>query len=220
MISHNRDPVVVSVTGGASARPTALQAERRGDVARSRAHEGGRAGAASVRAIEQRGARRAGPAGQRHGSISIQRDQQGRCQGPCLGAGPFPCRAHQRGFAELYALRALDMPALDVGGPDLLDRYEARMTAEDPFLQTADDMSFFVHGDGAFLKLDQDGRITVTDFMREHTGIVERGGVRWPRRVLPDLGAGASQGACGRGPSAAPAAAPSRVAAGSHGESG
>jgi MraZ protein len=77
-----------------------------------------------------------------------------------------------RGFAELYALRALDMPALDVGGPDLLDRYEARMTAEDPFLQTADDMSFFVHGDGAFLKLDQDGRITVTDFMREHTGIV------------------------------------------------
>ena len=76
-----------------------------------------------------------------------------------------------RGFAELYALRALDVPALDVGGPDLLDRYEARMTAEDPFLQTADDMSFFVHGDGAFLKLDQDGRITVTDFMREHTGI-------------------------------------------------
>ena len=42
---------------------------------------------------------------------------------------------------------------------------------EDPFLQTADDMSFFIHGDGAFLKLDQDGRITVNDFIREHTGI-------------------------------------------------
>jgi MraZ protein len=27
------------------------------------------------------------------------------------------------------------------------------------------------HGDGAFLKLDQDGRITMTDFIREHTGI-------------------------------------------------
>ena len=46
-----------------------------------------------------------------------------------------------------------------------------RIALEDPFLQTADDMSFFVHGDGAFLKLDQDGRITVTDFIREHTGI-------------------------------------------------
>ncbi|MET0169861.1 MAG: transcriptional regulator MraZ, partial [Aliihoeflea sp.] len=41
----------------------------------------------------------------------------------------------------------------------------------DPFLQTADDMSFFCHGDGAFLKLDQDGRITVSDFLRAHTGI-------------------------------------------------
>src|SRR5690606_7891211 len=62
-------------------------------------------------------------------------------------------------------------PALDVGGLDLLDRYEARIAMEDPFLQTADDMSFFIHGDSDFLKLDQDGRITVTDFIREQTGI-------------------------------------------------
>ena len=77
----------------------------------------------------------------------------------------------KRGYQELYALRALDRPALDVGGYDLLDRYEARIAMEDPFLQTADDMSYFVHGDSDFLKLDQDGRITVTDFIREHTGI-------------------------------------------------
>ncbi len=77
----------------------------------------------------------------------------------------------KRGYGELYALRALDIPALDVGGLDLLDRYEQRIALEDPFMQTADDMSFFCHGDGMFLKLDQDGRITITDFMREHTGI-------------------------------------------------
>ncbi|QPC88209.1 division/cell wall cluster transcriptional repressor MraZ [Mesorhizobium sp. NBSH29] len=77
----------------------------------------------------------------------------------------------KRGYSEFYALRALDIPALDVGGLDLLDRYEQRISQEDPFLQTADDMSFFIHGDGAFLKLDQDGRITVTDFLRDHTGI-------------------------------------------------
>jgi MraZ protein len=40
-------------------------------------------------------------------------------------------------------------------------------------MQTADDMSFFCHGDGAFLKLDQDGRLTVSDFIRDHTGITE-----------------------------------------------
>ncbi|EKF43403.1 division/cell wall cluster transcriptional repressor MraZ [Nitratireductor indicus] len=94
-------------------------------------------------------------------------DSKGRVSVPAH----FRSVVQKRGFTELYALRALDIPAMDVGGLDLLDRYEERIAQEDPFLQTADDMSFFVHGDGAFLKLDQDGRITVSDFIREHTGI-------------------------------------------------
>jgi MraZ protein len=94
-------------------------------------------------------------------------DAKGRVSVPAH----FRSVLQRRGFGELYALRALDVPALDVGGLDLLDRYEQRIALEDPFLQTADDMSFFCHGDGMFLKLDQDGRITVTDAMREHTGI-------------------------------------------------
>lgn len=94
-------------------------------------------------------------------------DAKGRVSVPAH----FRTVLQKRGFAELYALRALEMPAMDVGGLDLLDRYEQRIALEDPFLQTADDMSFFAHGDGAFLKLDQDGRITVTDFIRNHTGI-------------------------------------------------
>lgn len=77
----------------------------------------------------------------------------------------------KRGFQELYGLRALETPAIDCGGADLLELYEKRIALEDPFLQTADDMSFFVHGDGAFLKIDPEGRIAVTDFLREHTGI-------------------------------------------------
>ncbi|MFU0503078.1 division/cell wall cluster transcriptional repressor MraZ [Pseudaminobacter sp. NGMCC 1.201702] len=94
-------------------------------------------------------------------------DAKGRVSVPAHFRGVV----QKRGYSELYALRALDIPTLDVGGLDLLDRYEQRIALEDPFLQTADDMSFFCHGDGMFLKLDQDGRITVTDFMREHTGI-------------------------------------------------
>lgn len=94
-------------------------------------------------------------------------DAKGRVSVPAH----FRTVVQKRGYSDLYALRALDVSALDVGGPDLLDRYEERIALEDPFLQTADDMSFFCHGDGAFLKLDQDGRITVSDFLREHTGI-------------------------------------------------
>ncbi|MCT7375004.1 division/cell wall cluster transcriptional repressor MraZ [Chelativorans salis] len=104
-------------------------------------------------------------------SSAINRiDAKGRVSVPAH----FRSVVQRRGFTDLYALRALDVPAMDVGGPDLLDRYEERIAVEDPFLQTADDMSFFVHGDGSFLKLDQDGRITVTDFVREHTGITSQ----------------------------------------------
>ena len=79
----------------------------------------------------------------------------------------------KRGLGELYALQAIDMAAIDAGGMDLLERYEARLAQDDPFLRSSDDMSFFCHGDGAFLKIDGDGRITVTDFIREHTGIAD-----------------------------------------------
>lgn len=94
-------------------------------------------------------------------------DSKGRVSVPAH----FRSVVQKRGYTQLYALRTLDAPAMDVGGPDLLDKYEERIAQEDPFLQTADDMSFFVHGDGTFLKLDQEGRISVTDFVREHTGI-------------------------------------------------
>jgi MraZ protein len=94
-------------------------------------------------------------------------DAKGRVSVPAH----FRSIVQKRGYTDLYALRALDAPALNVGGPDLLDRFEERIAQEDPFLQTADDMSFFYYGDGAFLKLDQDGRITVNEFIREHTGI-------------------------------------------------
>lgn len=101
-------------------------------------------------------------------SSAINRiDAKGRVSVPAH----FRSVLQKRGYQELYALRTLDTPSMDVGGPDLLDRYEARIAAEDPFTGTADDISFFCHGDGTFLKLDQDGRILVTDFIREHTGI-------------------------------------------------
>ena len=93
-------------------------------------------------------------------------DAKGRVSVPAH----FRSVLQKRGYAELYALRCLDIPAMDGGGLDLLDRYEQRIAQEDPFLQTAHDMSFFCHGDGSFLKLDQDGRITLTAFTREQTG--------------------------------------------------
>jgi MraZ protein len=97
-------------------------------------------------------------------------DAKGRVSVPAR----FRAVLQTRGYQELYALRCLDIPALDVGGLDLLDRYEALLTKDDPFLQSSDDLGFFLYGDGDFLKLDPDGRILLSDFIREHSGITDK----------------------------------------------
>lgn len=94
-------------------------------------------------------------------------DAKGRVSVPAA----FRSALTKRGAEDVYALRALDEPAINLGGPDLLDRFEQRLSQEDPFLSTADDMSLYFYGDGTFLKLDQDGRLTIPDFIRKHTGI-------------------------------------------------
>jgi MraZ protein len=48
------------------------------------------------------------------------------------------------------------------------------LAQDDPFLQSSDDLGFFLYGDGDFLKLDADGRIQLNDFIREHAGITDR----------------------------------------------
>ncbi len=94
-------------------------------------------------------------------------DAKGRVSVPAH----FRTVLQKRGFSDLYALQSIDMPAVDVGGPDLLQRYEDKLATQDMLAASSDDLSIYCHGDGAFLKLDQDGRIMVTDFIREQTGI-------------------------------------------------
>ena len=74
-------------------------------------------------------------------------DAKGRVSVPAH----FRAVVSRRGYSELYAIRQLDVPALDVGGPDLLDAFEARIAQEDPLLQAADDLAYFYYGAGAFL---------------------------------------------------------------------
>ncbi len=101
------------------------------------------------------------------GHMTNRIDAKGRVSVPAQ----FRLIVQSAGHTELYALRSLHLPALDVGGPELLTRFDKKLESADPFAETADDMSFYLHADGGFLKLDADGRITVTDFLREHTGI-------------------------------------------------
>ena len=77
----------------------------------------------------------------------------------------------QRNVQELYCFQDFVFPAISIGGPDLLERFERQIAAEDPFSPDANEMSLLIHGGGVFMKLDAEGRLMVTDFIRGFTGI-------------------------------------------------
>ena len=79
-----------------------------------------------------------------------------------------------RGIRDLFAMRSLSLPVMEVGGPDLLERFERQMDTQDPFSEAYQDLALFAYGDGAYLKFDAEGRIVVTDFIRSHTGITDK----------------------------------------------
>ena len=72
---------------------------------------------------------------------------------------------------DLYCLQDFVFPAISIGGPDLLAHYEKQLDGLDPFSMEANKLSLLVHGGGVFMKLDGEGRLAVTDFIRGFTGI-------------------------------------------------
>jgi MraZ protein len=94
-------------------------------------------------------------------------DAKGRVSVPAA----FRAVLLQRDIQELYCLQDFVYPAINIGGPDLLERYERRMAAEDPFALEANEMSLLIHGGGVFMRTDAEGRLAVTDFIRDFTGI-------------------------------------------------
>jgi MraZ protein len=94
-------------------------------------------------------------------------DAKGRVSVPA----PFRAVLAQRNVQELYCLQDMVYPAISVGGPELLERYERQIASIDPFSPEANAMSLLVHGGGVFVRLDAEGRLMVTDFIRDFTGI-------------------------------------------------
>ncbi len=94
-------------------------------------------------------------------------DAKGRVSVPA----PFRTVLTRLDIQDLYAIQDFLYPAITIGGPDLLDRYEKTVAEADPFSPDANEMSLLIHGGGVFMKLDGEGRLMVTDFVRTYTGI-------------------------------------------------
>ncbi|MDI7863777.1 division/cell wall cluster transcriptional repressor MraZ [Rhizobiaceae bacterium n13] len=100
-------------------------------------------------------------------NVTSRIDAKGRVSVPAA----FRSALAQGGIQELYCIQDFVFPAISIGGPELLDRFERQIAAEDPFSLQANQMSLLIHGGGVFVKLDAEGRLMVSDFIRDFTGI-------------------------------------------------
>jgi MraZ protein len=78
-------------------------------------------------------------------------DAKGRVSVPA----PFRAVLASLGIEELYCFQDFHFPAINIGGPDLLMRFERQLENLDPFSLEANRISLVVHGGGVFMRLDR-----------------------------------------------------------------
>lgn len=75
---------------------------------------------------------------------------------------------------ELYVFQDFIFPAISIAGPEVLERFERHIDQGDPFSMDANRMSLLIHGGGVFMKLDGEGRLAITEFIRQFAGIKDQ----------------------------------------------
>lgn len=94
-------------------------------------------------------------------------DSKGRVSVPAI----FRSVMARQSIEELYGFQDFLYPAFCFGGPDILDRYERQIATLDPFSPRAQRLSLLIHGGGSFFRLDGEGRLMITDFIRSHANL-------------------------------------------------
>ena len=77
------------------------------------------------------------------------------------------------GFDGLYCYPAMDQPAVDAGGNALLSEIEALTTAYPPYSDERDAFELALYGTSETLKIDGEGRVILSDTLKDHAGITE-----------------------------------------------
>ncbi|WP_131115729.1 division/cell wall cluster transcriptional repressor MraZ [Lichenihabitans psoromatis] len=75
------------------------------------------------------------------------------------------------GFEGLYVHPSLDLPTLDCGGQALLNQIDAMIEPLSPFSADRDAIAMTLLGESDILKIDAEGRISLTEALKEHAGI-------------------------------------------------
>ena len=97
-------------------------------------------------------------------------DSKGRVSVPSL----FRAVLAELNIRDLYVFQDFVFPAISIAGPELLERFERHIDQGDPFSANSNKMSLLIHGGGVFMKLDGEGRLTLSDFIRDFTKITDQ----------------------------------------------
>lgn len=99
----------------------------------------------------------------------LRLDAKGRVSIPA----PFRAVLAQDGAADLFCCPALDRPAIDVGGKALLGEIEQLIAGFPPYSEEREQFSTALYGTSETLKMDPEGRVTLTEALKDHAGIME-----------------------------------------------
>jgi MraZ protein len=99
----------------------------------------------------------------------LRLDAKGRVSVPA----PFRAVLSQDGFDGLFCCPALDRPAIDVGGKALLAEIEQLIASFPPYSEEREQFSTALYGTSETLKMDAEGRVTLTEALKDHAGIME-----------------------------------------------
>jgi MraZ protein len=99
--------------------------------------------------------------------FSLRLDAKGRVSIPA----PFRAVLARDGFDGLYCYPALDRPALDAGGNALLREIETLIARFSPYSEQREQFSMALFGTSEVLKIDGEGRVVLTEPLKNHAGI-------------------------------------------------
>ncbi|MDC9701559.1 MAG: division/cell wall cluster transcriptional repressor MraZ [Alphaproteobacteria bacterium] len=97
-------------------------------------------------------------------------DAKGRVSVP----SPFRSVLARDGFGKIFCYPSLNNEALDAGGEGLICQAQTLLETLNPYSNERDHLSIALFGVSETLKIDNDGRIILSDRLKTHTGITDQ----------------------------------------------
>ncbi|MFZ5692934.1 MAG: division/cell wall cluster transcriptional repressor MraZ [Pseudomonadota bacterium] len=99
----------------------------------------------------------------------LRLDAKGRVSVPA----PFRSVLTREGAETLFCYPALDRPAVEAGGARLMAEIEDLIGRFPPFSEEREQFATALYGTSETLKIDGEGRVTLSDQLKDHAGIMD-----------------------------------------------